>query len=97
MGMMGILGATNCAIRRDFWQEHQFDERFGLGGEDGEWAAWAMKSGYKIICDWKVAVYHSHGLGFRALKQQIKYWSKLSVPTTFSREALSFRRDIDFS
>lgn len=96
-GAMGVLGATNCALRRELWCQHHFDERFKLGGEDGEWAQWAMDRGYKIICDWRFAVYHSHGLNYKKLKEQFRYWSQLGKPTTFTRDALSFREDLDFS
>lgn len=94
---MGVFGATNCAVRKDLWLKHHFDERFELGGDDGEMAKWLREQGYKIICDWRFAVYHSHGLGFRGLKEQFNYWSKLGGPTTFSRDEFVFREDLDFS
>lgn len=95
-GGMGVFGATNIAMRKSLWLQHHFDERFGLGGEDGEWAGWAMSQGYKIICDHRFAVRHSHGLGFRQLAKQFKYWSRLGGPTTFDRSELSFRDDLNF-
>ena len=94
---MGVFGATNCALRRELWVKHHFDERFELGGEDGEWAKWVCSEGYKIVCDSKFTVYHSHGLGLFGLIRQLRYWSKLGSPTTFDKNEFSFRQDLDFS
>ena len=94
---MGIFGATNCALRKKLWLERHFDERFELGGEDGEWAKWVCSEGYKIVCDPKFTVYHSHGLGSLGLIRQMKYWSKLGGPTTFDKNEFNFRQDLDFS
>lgn len=94
---MGILGATNCAIRRSLWQEHNFDESFGAGGEDWEMAKWILKCRYKIIRDHRFAVYHSHGLGIRGMKEQFDYWARLAQPQKFKREKLFYRKDLKFS
>ncbi len=93
---MGIFGATNIAMRRDLWEKHHFDETYQLGGEDGEWAGWAISEGFQLVCDYRFAVKHSHGLGFAGLKKQIQYWDKLSEPTTFSLEEFAFRKDLKF-
>ena len=45
----GILGATNCAIRKSLWEKHYFNEYYECGGEDGEWAKWAIKEGLSLI------------------------------------------------
>ena len=95
-GGMGIFGGTNMALRRALWEAHPFDERYGLGGEDGEWASWAMKRGYKIVCDYRFAVRHSHGLGLIGLAKQLGYWRRLGKPSTFDRGALRFRKDLNF-
>jgi rhamnosyltransferase len=95
-GGMGVFGATNIAMRKNLWQQHHFDERYGLGGEDGEWAAWVMSQGFQIVCDYRFAVRHSHGLGFSALKKQLAYWSRLGKPSTFDRKSLDFRKDLNF-
>jgi glycosyltransferase involved in cell wall biosynthesis len=92
----GIMGATNCAMRKKLWSEHKFDESFELGGEDGEWANWAIKQGYKIILNPSFAVRHSHPMKNRKdVDTQRAYWHRLSQPTKFSREALNFRKDLD--
>lgn len=93
---MGVFGATNIALRKTLWEEHPFDERYGLGGEDGEWAQWVISQGYDLVCDYRFAVQHSHGLGFWGLKQQIAYWNKLSQPTSFDRKEFGFRKDLKF-
>jgi rhamnosyltransferase len=93
---MGVFGATNAAIRTKLWKKHPFDERFERGGEDGAWATWALNWGYTIINDWRFSVRHSHGLGFRALLKQIKYWQSLGTPGKFDRAELqTFRRNLD--
>jgi cellulose synthase/poly-beta-1,6-N-acetylglucosamine synthase-like glycosyltransferase len=93
----GIMGATNCMFRRSLWEQHHFDEAFAKGGEDVAWAQWAMAHGYKIICDPKFSVRHSHGNDYSRLKQQLAYWRSLGIPRPFSREALRFRRDIKWN
>ncbi|MEK7061881.1 MAG: glycosyltransferase [Patescibacteria group bacterium] len=95
-GAMGVFGATNIALRKNLWEKHHFDERYGLGGEDGEWAGWVMSQGLQIVCDYRFSVRHSHGLGFSGLKKQIQYWSKLGKPSVFSRGEFEFRKDLKF-
>ena len=95
MRVMGVLGATNAAIRKSLWAKHPFDESYESGGEDGEWAAWVMDQGFAIMCDWRFSVRHSHELGLAGLKQQIRYWADLAQPKKLDLEVLkSFRRDI---
>ena len=91
---MGVFGATNIVIRRGLWQKHLFDERYELGGEDGEWAGWALAQGFKIVCDYRFAVRHSHGLDWQGLKKQLAYWNKLGGPTKFNRSEFSFRKEL---
>lgn len=93
---MGIFGGTNIAIPRALWLEHGFDHRFGAGGDDGEWAAWALGLGYDLICDHRFAVRHSHNLGISGLYKQLKYWSRLGEPHEFHRGDLAFREDLKF-
>jgi glycosyltransferase involved in cell wall biosynthesis len=93
---VGVYGATNIAIRKCLWQQHHFDERYGLGGEDGEWASWALSQGHQIVCDYRFAVRHSHGLGILGLLEQTRYWGKLGRPTVFNRKEFLFRKDLKF-
>lgn len=88
---MGVLGATGCVVRADLWRAHPFDEAYGLGGEDGAWARWALAQGFGILRDPALAVEHSHRLSLVRLVRQIAYWNRLRHPSTFSREALRFR------
>ncbi len=83
-GAMGIFGATNIALRRSLWHRHPFDERYEAGGEDGQWAGWAVHEGYKIINDHRFSVRHSHGLSAKGLEYQLEYWSKLGRPLPFN-------------
>jgi GT2 family glycosyltransferase len=89
----GVFCAVNIAMRRALWEEHPFDERFGAGGEDGEWALWALSQGYSIVSEPRFVVRHSHGLGtFSQARQQKRLWATHSEPRPFTREELSFRR-----
>lgn len=86
---MGVLGFTNAIICEDLWQAHHFDEAYGAGGEDGAWARYWFARGYVAVRDTKFSVYHSHGLGLRALRAQWKYWASLGEPRPY--ETLEFR------
>lgn len=86
---MGVLGFTNAVIRRDLWETHNFNEAYGAGGEDGEWAGHWFARGYKAIRDIRFSVYHSHGLGLQQLLEQWRYWASLDKPRPF--HPLSFR------
>ncbi len=88
---MGVMGATNCALRRSFWVAHPFDERYEQGGEDTAWAAWVLQQGYKILCDPAFTIRHSHGLGFWGMMQQIKVWRSMAHPQKFNLNKISFR------
>lgn len=94
---MGVLGSTNCAIRRNLWEKHPFDEKYGLGGEDEAWARWALAQGYRIICEPKFVVRHSHGLNFAAMRKQCDYWRNLNKPAPFDRKKLNFRNEKHFN
>jgi len=80
---MGILGFTNAIIRKDLWEERNFNEDYGLGGEDGEWAGYWFERGCVVVRDIKFSVYHSHGLGLRELRMQYRYWKSLDKPQAF--------------
>lgn len=90
----GIFNATNCAFRKKLFEIHPFDERFGAGGEDYEWAKWALEAGYYFILDPSFSVRHSHGLGFSMLLKQQQYWKKLTKQQAFSHQALEYRSDL---
>lgn len=86
---MGVLGFTNAIIRKDLWDAHHFDQAYGAGGEDGEWARYWFARGYVAVKEAKFNVYHSHGLGLRALRAQWRYWASLGEPRPF--QILGFR------
>ncbi len=96
MMAMGVMGATNCAIRKSLWEKHHFDEAYECGGEDGEWTKWVMEQRYCVVCDSRFSVRHSHQLNLAGLKAQLKYWGMLGQPSKFDRKQLSFRKDINF-
>ncbi|HLN19233.1 MAG TPA: hypothetical protein VK255_03645, partial [Patescibacteria group bacterium] len=79
----GVLGFTNAIVRRDLWQKYQFNENYGLGGEDTEWAGHWMAKSYVAIKDVKFSVEHSHSLGLLAFIKQWKYWYSLGKPQKF--------------
>ncbi|HNZ64929.1 MAG TPA: glycosyltransferase family A protein [Smithella sp.] len=80
---MGVLAFTNAIIRRDLWERYPFNEDYGLGGEDMEWADYWLRNGFVVIRDRNVCVYHSHGLGLKQLFQQRKNWISLTEPRPF--------------
>lgn len=94
---MGVFGATNNAFRKELWLQHPFEEKYQLGGEDIKWAEWTLANGYKIICDYRFAVNHSHRLNWEGLIKQYKYWCELDNPTVFDQKRLSFRKDLKFN
>ncbi len=89
---MGVMGFTHAIIRRDLWEKHHFDERYGLGGEDEVWTRQWFKKGYIAIKDFKFSVAHSHGLNLSDLKKQYKYWQTVvTKPQPFKE--LEFRKN----
>ncbi|MEK7082227.1 MAG: glycosyltransferase family A protein [Patescibacteria group bacterium] len=87
---LGVLGFTNALIRKDLWEEHHFDEAYGAGGEDGEWAAYWLSRGYHVIREPKFSVMHSHYLNLFGWITQLKYWKSLAIPRPF--RPLAFRK-----
>ncbi len=71
----GIMQAVCCFVRISAWHKYPFDEAYGHGGEDVEWARQAFKNGHLLIYDPAVAVYHSHGLGLRNYLHQVRHWA----------------------
>jgi len=88
---MGVMGFTNAIVRKDLWEKHNFNESYGLGGEDGEWANYWFKRGYKAIRDWNFTVYHSHKLGLWGWFKQWQYWESSGEPHSFHKP--SYRKD----
>jgi glycosyltransferase involved in cell wall biosynthesis len=80
---IGVMGFTNAIIRRDLWESHNFDERYGLGGEDQAWADHWMKEGYFAIRDRSFSALHSHGLGLIGLIKQYKNWKSMLKPQDY--------------
>lgn len=92
-GKMGVMGATNAIFRKDLWEKQNFNEGYGIGGEDTIWARYWLAKGYEAVRDPKFAVFHSHGLGLLALIKQYIYWKKsISAPHPFKREEFKFRK-----
>ena len=60
---------ANSAIRKDLWQEHQFDESL-LGLEDIEWAKYWMERGYQVIYEPEAILYHIHEENWRQIRRR---------------------------
>jgi len=88
---MGVLGFTNAIINKKMWEQRMFNEEFGAGGEDGEWAGYWINKGYVVVRDNKFTVRHSHKLSLVGWYKQIKEWNSLVSPKKFSK--LTFRKD----
>lgn len=80
---MGVLGCTNAIIKKDLWEAKNFDESYGVGGEDMVWAKYWLEKNYVIVRDSRFAVYHSHGLGLFKLIKQFKNWKSMKNPKPF--------------
>lgn len=93
----GLMSATNAAFRKSLWEEHPFDEAFGRGGEDVEWALWAISKGYLLMCDPDFVAYHAHHLGVVGYIRQYALWMRMSKPHPFDRREYSFRKDLTHS
>jgi rhamnosyltransferase len=95
---LGLLGATNSAIRRSLWQDHNYNEAWAAGAEDSEWGRWAIDHKYNILFDPHFLVIHSHYLTFIKMIKQQHLWRRLKRgPQAFNREYLDFRDDIKHS
>jgi len=88
---MGVLGFTNAIIRKDLWEQRKFNEAYGAGGEDGEWAGYWISKGYAVVRDSRFTVMHSHKLSLFGWYKQFKEWRSLGAPKKFS--SLGFRKD----
>ena len=92
---MGVFGATNLIIRRSTWEQHHFDEQYGLGGEDEAWARWALSHGYSLIKEAGFVVYHSHNIKTTDLVKQWLHWHSTRKPLPFDQAVIrKFRPDI---
>ncbi len=88
---MGVMGFTNAIILKELWEKRKFNEEYGMGGEDGDWADFWFKRGKKAIRDVRFTVYHSHNLGPIGWYRQFQYWRSLSRPQPF--KFLSHRKE----
>jgi hypothetical protein len=88
---MGVMGFTNAIILKELWVKRHFNEEYGLGGEDGEWAGYWFRQGYRAVKDEKFTVRHSHKLGFWGWYKQMQHWRSLNKPQPF--HSLPFRKD----
>lgn len=88
---MGVLGFTNAIIRKELWDKRHFNEQYGAGGEDGEWAAYWLARGYIIIRDPKFTVMHSHYLGLAGWIAQWRNWKSTAGPRKF--HPLAYRKN----
>ena len=87
----GVLGFTNAIVQKDLWERRLFNEEYGAGGEDQEWATYWLKNGYRAVYDRKFAVYHSHYLGLLGWIRQKQHWKGVGKPAPF--RSLSYRHD----
>jgi len=89
-----VFGAVNCMVRKSVWEKHHFDEDYQLGGEDSQWAKWAINNGYKIINEPCFVIRHSHNQGLVDLTRQLILWKRMSMPSKFNLKTLRFRKDL---
>ncbi len=71
------ISTTNALIRKDLWELYPFDETLPQC-EDYDWASEMHARGWKIICDLKFNVYHSHGgLGKKINLERMWEWRRI--------------------
>jgi len=70
---------ANAAIRRDLWEEHQYDESLS-GLEDLEWAHWAIEQGHQVAYIAEAEIVHHHED------------TPAGVYNRYRREAMAFKR-----
>jgi len=73
----GVFGATNCILKRSYWQKHKFDEGFGAGGEDTMWARQQLELGRKITKCLGFAVLHAHKISSIGYIRQFIHWIRV--------------------
>lgn len=84
---MGVLGFTHAIIRRDLWEKYNFNEEFGLGGEDQDWVRHWTSKGLVVVKDKKFKVQHSHGLNLISFIRQWRNWYSVRKPQPFKKIA----------
>jgi len=89
---LGVMGFTNAIILKELWDKRNFNENYGAGGEDGEWASFWFGRGYEAIKDEKFTVLHSHNLNLIGWLRQIRYWKSTGIPKQFNHKNFSFRK-----
>lgn len=89
---LGVMGFINAIILKELWDKRNFNENYGAGGEDGEWASFWLGRGYKAVKDEKFTVFHSHNLNLIGWLRQIRYWKSTNSPRQFNHEIFSFRK-----
>lgn len=87
---MGVLQFTNAIILKKLWDKRHFNEEYGLGGEDGEWAGYWMKREYRVVLDKNFTVKHSHNLSLWGWNKQFEHWYETAKPAPF--KPLAFRK-----
>ncbi|PIR44257.1 hypothetical protein COV23_00780 [Candidatus Wolfebacteria bacterium CG10_big_fil_rev_8_21_14_0_10_31_9] len=91
-GGIGVMGFTNAIILKDLYNKRKFNEEYGSGGEDGEWAGFWFEKGYRAVKDKAFTVCHSHYLGLLGWDKQWKHWASLGSPHKFNLKEFSFRK-----
>ncbi len=73
LGSTYVMTAINAVVRKSTWEYHHFDESYEMGGEDAAWARWAASQGYRLMCDRRMLIRHSHNLGAVGMMRYIWY------------------------
>lgn len=73
----GILSCSNAMIRKSIWENNEFKEELGHGGEDVLMAYFILNEGYKIVKDPDILVKHSHGNSLIKFINEFKGWRRM--------------------
>ncbi len=85
---------SNCAIRKDMWERHRFDENVPYA-EDIVWRREVVEAGYSIAYAPDAAVYHTHKVNcYNAYKNSRDCAYALVLMAGKSRTILGILRDV---
>ena len=91
MAAVDKTDASGQVCSFDSKEQKGLSSDYGVGGEDGEWAAYWFAKGYCVIREPKFSVRHSHYLGLQGWIAQGRNWKSLAEPHPF--RPLGFRKN----
>jgi len=101
-----LANNANSAVRREFWQQHPFDESLP-GLEDAEWAQYWVDRNFKVVYEPAASIYHIHTESWRQVQHryyregQAAHWigirGRRHTVAEVMREGLYFSSDVFYA